>query len=164
MLTTSSGVEQDLQTLKEFNLIVGAFTCKDLLEGVKSISIESLIRQENIPTVLPSSLTSIRAEIDSFLMKKKLNPVCVFESNIISSVIRAAGDGMGITFLPYIYINRELKSEKLVSVTSNPLWKHQISLISAKPGLDEGRKLFADRLIANLTQVSEQVLTSKQGG
>lgn len=155
LLTTNSGVDHELETLAEFNVPVGAFASKDLFQNQKNISLEAAIRIEKIPLVLPSKLLSLRSEIDGFFIRKKFNPVCVFESNIISSVIRAASDGMGITILPQMYVTRELQTKRLVSLTSKPLWKHHMALISARKGLDEGRSSFADKLVQHLNTISE---------
>jgi DNA-binding transcriptional LysR family regulator len=105
--------------------------------------------------VLPSKITSLRSEVDQFFIKRKINPVCVFESNIISSVIRAASDGMGATILPTVYVSRELKSGKLKQLNSKPLWKHRISLLSTRGELDEGRKELALKLIEQLEAMLE---------
>ncbi|MBK9041566.1 MAG: LysR family transcriptional regulator [Bdellovibrionales bacterium] len=156
LLTTSFGVDQELKTLEEFNLPVGAFASNDLLKNLKKFSFESLIRDEKIPSVLPSKFTSLRSEIDGFLIRKKLSPVCVFESNVISSVIRSASDGMGLTILPYVYVARELRSEKLILLTQKPLWKHKMALFSSRAGLDERRREYAEKLIQHLTGASEQ--------
>lgn len=164
LLTTSTGVKQDLEILKEFNIPVGVFASKILVSKIKNVSLDGLIRDENLPIVLPSKLTTLRSEIDGYFIRKKLNPACVFESNIISSVIRAATDAMGFTILPHIYVTRELRSEKLISIASKPLWKHRMALFSTRSGLDEGRKAFAEKLIQHLTEVSEQTLLLKQGG
>ncbi|MBK7963847.1 MAG: LysR family transcriptional regulator [Bdellovibrionales bacterium] len=163
LLTTNSGVDQEINTLEEFNLPVGVFSSNDLLKNLKNISFESLIRDERIPSVLPSKLTSLRSEIDGFFIRKKLNSVCVFESNVIASVIRAASDGMGLTILPYVYVTRELRSEKLVSVNQKPLWTHRMALFSSRTGLDERRRDYAEKLIQYLTEVSEQTTLLKQG-
>lgn len=147
LLTANSGVDHELETLEEFNVPVGAFASKELFRNHKNISLESVIRDEKIPAVLPSKLIFLRSEIDGYFIRKKLTPLCVFESNIISSVIRAASDGMGFTILPHIYVARELRSERLISVASKPLWHHRMALISVRTGLDEGRRAFAEKLI-----------------
>jgi len=161
LLSSSSGIDNDLETLKEFSLPVGAFISKDLLQNTKNSSFESIVRDNKLPIVLPSKLINFRSEIDGYFIRKKLNPPCVFESNVISSVIRAATDAMGFTILPQVYVARELRSEKLISIASKPLWKHRVALFASKQGLDEGRRKFADQLIQQLTMAIEQQVSLK---
>jgi DNA-binding transcriptional LysR family regulator len=156
LLTTNSGVDHELEILEEFSLPVGAFVSKELLRDVKMGSFESLIRDKKLPIVLPSKLTNLRSEIDGYLIRKRLSPPCVFESNIISSVIRAASDAMGFTILPQVYVARELRSEKLVPISNKSLWKHRMTLLTSKQGLDEGRQKFADQLIQQLAIAADQ--------
>jgi LysR family transcriptional activator of nhaA len=156
LLTTNSVVDHELEILEEFSLPVGAFVSKELLRDVKMGSFESLIRDKKLPIVLPSKLTNLRSEIDGYLIRKRLSPPCVFESNIISSVIRAASDAMGFTILPQVYVARELRSEKLVPISNKSLWKHRMTLLTSKQGLDEGRQKFADQLIQQLAIAADQ--------
>jgi DNA-binding transcriptional LysR family regulator len=161
LLTSSSGVEPDLKTLGEFNFSVGAFVSKDLIKNTKVATLESFVQSSELPFVLPSKMTSLRSEIDAYFIRKKINPACVFESNIISSVIRAATDNMGITILPQIYVARELRSEKLVSLAVKPLWKHRLTLISSRQTLEESRSNFADKLVQQLSDTYEQNIILK---
>jgi len=150
LLTTSAVVDQDLEIAGSFDFPVGAFVSRGSLEEGKSRHLESATLSSNRPFVLPSKLTSLRAEIDRYLMQKKINPICVFESNIISALIRAATDGMGVVMVPQVYISRELRLGKLVAINTKPLWKHRMVLLSSGQGLDEGRRAFADKLVQSL--------------
>lgn len=154
LLTTSSVVDHDLETLGAFEFPVGAFCAPELVERSPEKSLEACIRSDKIPFVLPSKLTSLRAEVDEYFIKKNLRPVCIFESNIISSVIRAAVDKLGATLLPQVYVLRELKSEKLVSLNKKSLWRHRMSLLAARHQLEEGRENFATKLIQQLELIA----------
>jgi LysR family transcriptional regulator, transcriptional activator of nhaA len=160
LLTTSSGIDDKLESLGDFNFPVSAFTSPSFAKNRPAGSINFPVHEKDAPFVLPSHLTGLRHEIDTYLIRKKVNPSCVFESNIISSVIRAATDGMGITVLPYVYVARELRSERLISISPKPLWKHKMSLVTTRQKLDEGRRSFAEKLSLCLKESSEQSLQS----
>jgi LysR family transcriptional regulator, transcriptional activator of nhaA len=146
LLSNKAVGDSDFETLEEFEFSVGLFATKETHRKVGAKSAEILLKDQDIPFVLPSKITSLRFEIDEYLAKKKYRPICVFESNIIASVIRAARDDMGFTILPRVYVDREVKTGKLLQLNSKPLWKHRMALITSRQSLDEGRKLFAQKL------------------
>jgi LysR family transcriptional regulator, transcriptional activator of nhaA len=155
LLTTSSGIDDKLEVINEFSFAVGAFSSPDLIKERGPGGAEQPFREKNIPFALPSKLTGLRSEIDGFFIRKKMSTVCIFESNVISSVIRASVDGMGITILPQAYVSRELRSSKLVSLTEKPLWKHKMALLATRQKLEEGRHDFAEKLSSQLRDMSE---------
>ncbi len=156
LLTTHPVADPQLDIVDQFDFPVKLFIKNGSPGYSKNMKAEEVLRNTDLPFVLPSALHSLRSEIDKYFIRKKVNPVCVFESNVISSVIRAATDGAGATILPEIYLSRELRSEKFHAVDNKPLWKHRMSLLSTRQGLDEGRKIFASKLAEQLTHLSQK--------
>jgi LysR family transcriptional activator of nhaA len=156
LLTNNLVVDHEVETLGQFEFTVGAFASAEIADLAKDKTLEGLVRNSHVPFVLPSSITSLRAEIDGLFIRKKLSPVCVFESNIIAAVIRAAVDGMGATILPEVYIAREIKSGKLIPIASKLMWKHRMSLLVKRGGLEEEREGFAKMLIGHFDHIAEQ--------
>ncbi|MGE4107705.1 MAG: LysR family transcriptional regulator [Bacteriovoracia bacterium] len=77
--------------------------------------------------VLPAEALRLRIETDVHLQKNRVRNPVVFESDILSAVIRAAVESAGIAFLPIPYIRAELKSGKLVVLGPGaPLWRHSV--------------------------------------
>jgi LysR family transcriptional activator of nhaA len=164
LLTTEIGDQHQFETIKEFSTPIGAFASYDLIKNIKKYTLESLIRDEKIPVVLPSKRTDLRTEIDQFLLQKKINPTCVFDSNVLSSVIRTANDGLGMTLLPYIYVLRELRSERLIDISNKKLWDYKMTLFTSKNKLDESKKKFTHQFIQQLDELIKQNLpTNKKG-
>jgi LysR family transcriptional regulator, transcriptional activator of nhaA len=150
LLTPNSTLDTEIKSLTAVELPVGLFAPYEIATQFKKKPLEDNFSKIEFPFALPSKLTSLRSETDQFLIKKKLNPICVFESNIISSVIHASSDGLGATFLPKAYVSRELKSEKLIQLNKRPLWNHRIFILCSRRGLDEGRGQFASKLINHM--------------
>ncbi|MEQ1664172.1 MAG: LysR family transcriptional regulator [Bdellovibrionales bacterium] len=154
ILISNAVIDQGMESLGDFDFSVGAYSTKDIASSAKNQTLEAFLKTVDLSFVLPSRATSMRAEIDRYFIRKKISPDCVFESNIISSVIRAATDGMGVALLPEVYLTREIKSQRLVSLSDKALWKHRMTLISSRDGLDEGRKIFAGKLVQLLRNES----------
>jgi LysR family transcriptional activator of nhaA len=146
LITNHAVLNEEMEIHGQFNLPVAILIAAELLKAQGRKSIETLIRKNEMPFVFPSKITSLRQDIDHYFARKKLNPVCVFESNILSSVMRALYEGMGASILPEAYLDKELKLKKIVRLNSKPMWEHKMYLISAREGQDEARTIFAQKL------------------
>lgn len=147
LLIMTGGVsDSEIEIAAEFGMPVSLFSHADCLKNFKEKSFENILAKEELPLVLPSKLTSLRAEIDSFIIRKKAKNVCLFESNIIAAVVRAASDGLGCTILPEVYVLREVKSGRLFPVNQKPLWKHTVSVVVSRGQLGENKKTFIEKL------------------
>ena len=160
LLAINSGFDSELEQQADFSHPVEAFCTADFLPLLKKKTFEVALREGDFPLVLPSQLTGLRSEIDSYFNRKKVRPTCVFESNILASVVRAAVDGLGVTFLPRAYVMRELKTKKLVSVCEKPLWKHRMALLSHKRKLTSGRENFIEKLVLQLKESEKPTRSS----
>lgn len=153
-ITTNATIDGQIKLHKEFLFPVMAFASKDILINLKKKSFTDYLKDHSIGTVLPSKPTILRAETESYFVKRKFWPVATFESNIMASVIRAAIDGLGIALLPLAYVSRELKSDKLHSLSSDILWKHRLMVISLNSGFSEEKSRILDQLIEDLQKTN----------
>ena len=66
-----------------------------------------------------------------FLQKKGIRPHMLFESDMLSSVIRNICDGLGVGFAPIPYIKSEIKEGLLrVFPPNEVLWIHRMTVMS----------------------------------
>lgn len=77
--------------------------------------------------VVPSPGFKLRAEIDDFFEVNSLKGDIVFESDVVESLTRSVVDKVGISFLPLIYIPKELEHKSLYSFgPKKGYWKYRI--------------------------------------
>jgi DNA-binding transcriptional LysR family regulator len=65
--------------------------------------------------VVPPPGFKLRSEIDDFFEVNSLKGDVVFESDVIESLTRSVVDKVGISFLPLIYVPKELEHKSLYS-------------------------------------------------
>jgi DNA-binding transcriptional LysR family regulator len=89
-----------------------------------------LIEEEGLHRwVVPSPGSKLRSEINIFFERESLKGDFVFESDVIESLTRSVVDKVGISFLPLIYIPKELGHKSLYSFgPKRGYWKHRIWL------------------------------------
>lgn len=88
--------------------------------------------------IVPIDTFKLRNETDLYFSKLSFNPDIIFESSNLSASIRAISDGLGIGFLPLIYILKEIKSEKLAYyMPENGIWTHSIYIYCSKRSLEK---------------------------
>lgn len=146
LLTTNAFIDNSVEIIKELALPVGFFMAPDIRLDFKNINLDNILKDSEMGFVLMSGLTNLRLEVDSYLRKKRITPHCVFESNILASVVRATVDGLGGTIIPEAYARRELKAKRLVRINDKPLWKHRLLLLTEKDQLDKAKRDFAIKL------------------
>jgi len=79
--------------------------------------------------VMPLQSFRLRTEIDQFFEDQSLQGRIVFESDVMESIIRSVVDGFGITFLPSVYVPKEIKNKSICLVgPKGGYWKHRIWL------------------------------------
>ncbi len=91
--------------------------------------VSSLKGGEDAQWLMPSSRFKLRSEIDGFFETNHLKGRIVFESDVIASLVRSVIDGIGLSFLPLIYVAREIR-EKSVRVIGpkDGYWKYRVWL------------------------------------
>ena len=94
-----------------------------------SAALKEIIGGEDAQWLMPSSRFKLRAEIDQFFDSNLLKGRIVFESDVISSLVRSVIDEVGLAFLPLLYVAREIR-EKSVRVIGpkEGYWKYRVWL------------------------------------
>jgi DNA-binding transcriptional LysR family regulator len=84
---------------------------------------------QNVHWVMPSARFKLRVQTDQFFGVNQLKGRIVFESDVIASLVRSVVDGIGIAFLPLLYIAREMR-EKSIRVVGpkEGYWKYRVWL------------------------------------
>jgi len=92
-------------------------------------AIKKIIGGENAQWLMPSSRFKLRAQIDLFFEENDLEGRIVFESDIMASIARAAGDNVGMAFLPFIYAAREIQKKSVqILGPKEGYWKYRVWL------------------------------------
>lgn len=88
--------------------------------------------------IVPIDSFKLRNETDIFFSKFTTSPDIIFESSNLSASIRAICDGLGVGFLPLIYILKEINSGKLAYLMpENGVWSHSFYIYSSKKSLEK---------------------------
>lgn len=88
--------------------------------------------------IVPIDDFQLRRETDIFFSKQNSPYEIIFESGNLSASIRAINEGIGVGFLPVIYIIKELKNGKLGYIMPHDgLWKHSIYIYCSKKSLEK---------------------------
>lgn len=146
LLTTNALIDPSVEIIRDFSIPVGIFVNSEIYKNIQKMSLDKLVKDDQLSFVLPSNMTGLRLEIDNFFAKKKWFPTCTFESNILAAVVRASTDGLGAIIVPKAYVNREIRTERLVQINDKALWKHRLLLLAEKEKLDPVKRKFATDL------------------
>ena len=66
-----------------------------------------------------------------FLLKNKIQNPVVFDSDILSVIVRAVVEGVGVGFLPRNYIQKEITSKNLTILNEGePLWNTKLFVLA----------------------------------
>lgn len=77
--------------------------------------------------VVPPATFKLRSEIDSFIEAHELKGRVVFESDVVDSLVRSVVDGIGIAFLPVLYVAEPLRKGNLRMVgPKGGFWKYRV--------------------------------------
>lgn len=134
---------QSIKTIAEFKLPV-----KAVLSAQVGRTIASALEDTEIGLVIASQDMRLRWETDDYLTKKKIRKSVVFESNVIGALLRAAYDGLGISFLPEAYLQHELERSAenkrgALIVSRDALWIHRLFLSARSQASEENRLMFS---------------------
>lgn len=95
----------------------------------KSLSLA--LKESGTDLILPSSNLKLRLEADMFLLKHKIQNPVVFDSDILSVIVRAVVEGVGVGFLPRNYIQKEITSKNLTVLNENSsLWNTKLFVLA----------------------------------
>lgn len=103
-----------------------------------SAAIDEIVGGETVQWVMPSSKFKLRAEIDQFFEANQLKGRVVFESDVMASLVRSVIDGIGMAFLPLLYVGREIRDKSLRALgPKNGYWKYQVWLVCSHQNHDD---------------------------
>jgi LysR family transcriptional activator of nhaA len=137
VLSNHAAHGEDFSVLSEIAMPVVAVASPDLMQIARRKqgreTLAKTLLNLDAGLVLPMEEHRLRIETEIYLQKARIRQSLVFESDILSAVVRAAIEGLGVAFLPKPYITKELKSSMLVSLSEGQkLWTHSIYQIVVK--------------------------------
>lgn len=137
LLSNFTAAGDDFATLAEIPLPIVAVANRSLLKNFKKSQtrepLGKLLQSLDAGLVLPTPEQKLRIETEIYLQKVRIHRPVVFESDILSAVVRAAVEGVGAAFLPKPYVQKELTSGTLVQLSEGQkLWKHAVYHIAPK--------------------------------
>jgi LysR family transcriptional activator of nhaA len=133
LISNYTADEREFETLSQAKVPVYAFCSTrrpDLpKQELSAKRLVEFLKRRKPHLVQPTQDQKLRHEIDHFLEQNSISLPLMFESNVLAAVIRSTVEDLGISFLPLIYIDRELKLKQLHRLSAKPLWHHSLSLI-----------------------------------
>jgi LysR family transcriptional regulator, transcriptional activator of nhaA len=94
-------------------------------------SLSAALKQAGTDLILPSSSLKLRLEADMFLLKNKIRNPVVFDSDILSVIVRAVVEGVGVGFLPRNYIQKEIASKNVTILNEGAaLWNTKLFVLA----------------------------------
>ncbi len=109
-------------------------------------ALQEIIGGENAQWLMPSSHFRLRTEINQFIEMNALKGRIVFESDVIASLVRAVIDGIGLSFVPLIYVARDIR-EKTVQVIGpkKGYWRYRVWLTCHRQNINDALILALSR-------------------
>lgn len=127
LLTDAPPTTLEAMVLAVVDMPVMAVGAAPLVSGLGSTAITGA---EHLRLVLPSERMRLRHEIDYFLRKVGCRSSVGFESDMMAAVVRALGAGFGYGFMPFPYVEREIRLGSLVVIgPPRGLWLHRVHLL-----------------------------------
>ena len=123
----ASGIKYSTVLELPVGIVVSSRSVAHDIKG--ELNLKNVIKQLEIGMALPNPNMKLRKEIDSYLSKIKINRNIVFESNVVSAIVRSIIDGVAFGILPLIYIEKEIKQGRLIQLNSlGNLWSHKLHI------------------------------------
>jgi len=162
VVTQLAMIDPQLENLEHAEVPV-ALTCSmkwKMTSNKANLKVGAAIRAirggDTVQWLMPSSRFKLRAEIDHFFEENQLKGRIVFESDVIASLVRSVIDGVGIAFLPLLYVAREIR-EKSVRVIGpkNGYWKYRVWLTCHTQNKDD---ILIRALATSFNEICKQAL------
>lgn len=101
---------------------------KNILKIGSSIkNVRSYFKSTDVKLVTSIESFILRTETDYYLSKIDCKNKIIFESGNLAAIARSIHEGIGVGFLPIIYVLKDLKDSNLYSyMPQGGIWKHQI--------------------------------------
>lgn len=133
LVTNTPSYNEGITTISSLSIPVYPVASHDYFKSIrlkKNFDLQTILKHPDLFLVLPTHKLKLRFETDLFLQKYEVSHTGIFETDILSAVVRATVEGVGIAFLPLVYIEKELKQQKLMLLTDRkkPSWSHKIYL------------------------------------
>lgn len=133
VVVTSQKVQMaNVKILAELSMpVVAVANLKKLKSLNPRQSLSGALKETGTDLILPSSSLKLRLEADMFLLKNKIRNPVVFDSDILSVIVRAVVEGVGVGFLPRNYIQKEITSKNLTILNEGaPLWNTKLFVLA----------------------------------
>jgi LysR family transcriptional activator of nhaA len=135
VVTQAAMIDTELVNLERAEVPV-ALTCSTrwkMHTQERNLKVAPAIRAikggEDVQWLMPSSRFKLRAETDRFFETNQLKGRVVFESDVIASLVRSVIDGIGIAFLPLLYVAREIREKSIRALgPKEGYWKYRVWL------------------------------------
>jgi LysR family transcriptional activator of nhaA len=108
---------------------------QEIQPTIKSDSINSSLKKTNqtidssLQLVMPTSGHKLERETKEFLDQNKIKNKVILESNITESIVKLTLDGIGMAFLPSIYVNKHINKNSLyLHGPREGFWKYKVYL------------------------------------
>lgn len=158
LLSSDPNGYEDVQKIGTIPLPVFLFTTPKAMKtyGIKrGGSSRRVLNVPQIEMILPAQTLKLREEINRYFLKAGAIKYPIFESNVISAVVRATIDGIGVTMLPEAYVKRELQAAKIIRLgEAAPLWRHHLYLYTPKAGNHDLNQWVLTRFISSLSSAA----------
>ena len=135
IVTNQPTFDQDLAIVTSTKMPIVLAYCSGLFRKklAPTEDIKRFLELVSNKWAMPSPKHRLRSEINGWLEKKRVSPQVAFESDVMSSVVRAIADGIGVGLIPKSYAGKEI-AQGLVRThgPSTGFWQHGLFLISRR--------------------------------
>jgi LysR family transcriptional activator of nhaA len=142
-----------LNLVDEYKIPVMLVSSKNYLgTKVQQMSnVGNLLKSLEQDLVLPADDLLLGAETKKYLKEMEIKMHVAIRSNILACMVRSVQEHVGASFLPTLYVNKEIKNGTLYAYgPQNGFWKHRIFLYTKSQKKKELILLFSN-IIRKLT-------------
>ena len=120
----------------------------------KQLNIQNIFNSIDQKLILPTDEMILAKETVSFLKQKNVSVTIALTSNIIACISRAVEEKLGASFLPIVYVQKELKNGSLQAFgPRDGFWQHHLYLYTYKSNTNS--------FVASLSKILQDVSALK---
>jgi LysR family transcriptional regulator, transcriptional activator of nhaA len=130
---------QDVAAIETLDMpvMLGIPTSKDLpasiIDGFKTEHLELIFKEMGL--VMPTKKFRLRYETDKFLETEGLPHQIVFESDMLTGLVRAVGAQLGASFMPLPYFSQAMMQGDIKAVGPwGGFWRHKMFMLTRSTG------------------------------
>lgn len=137
-LTNSAAYGSEYREIASFAMPVGLVISKNRYRKQEAQiarypKLQNWMAESGLGLVLPSEKLKLRYETDQYLQRYNVRPAAILESDVLSLIVRAVVDGVGMGFLPLAYLAEEISQGTVIPIyTTQTYWSHEIRMITRK--------------------------------